>query len=290
MKRLVDPNELETVFLRDGRIIELPPYAANLYRTQQKRDTRWRQERGFPETACAWCGDSGFTWDELPDGTHRQTTDPCTACEPGQRLSRQVERDRAWSALVPKRMVEWTVETCPNSVLRFHVIDWLASDPIATGRGLCIIGRVGGAKTSAAISALRELHDRGAHVRYTPVQDLIDGIQEGYQNRDMRHATPEHKRPLYQAEHAGVLLLDDLGAERKTEDAHKIIDGVLRERHDQMRPTIITSNLDKDEFKRLIGGRIISRLVEDMTFIVLDPATPDYRQKSTAVTANGRNA
>lgn len=280
MKRLFDPETpLVDVTLDDGRTVQLYEPIARWRESQRKRDDAWRQERGYLPGSCAWCGDSGIEFG---------TTVPCTACTAGQRLQRQVERDHAWQAIVPKRMVEYTVDTCPNSVLRIHVEDWLAMDPIGTGRGLCIIGRIGGAKTSAAVSALRELHDAGANVLYAPVQDLIDRIQEGYQNRDMRHATPEYKRPLYRAERADVLLLDDLGSERKTEDAHKIIDGVLRERHDQMRPTIITSNLDKEQFKTLIGGRIISRLVEDMTFVILNPDTPDYRRKAVVAPTNGR--
>jgi hypothetical protein len=259
-----DPKTIIDVTLDSGRVVEMYEPVALAREAQKRRDAQMREERGLLPNQCAWCGDTGR---DIDSGV------PCW-CDPGIRVARQAERDREWELVVPKRMAHFTLNSCPNDELVVQMFDWLKTDPFQTGNGLVLSGKVGGGKTGAAIGALRYFHDIGAHVMYAHVQTLLDDIKRSW---DAAKYTPKYKMPEYQAERAGLLLLDDLGAERETEYSVQVVNQIISTRYDDMRPTIITSNLDTYTFQQHLRERLMSRLGNSATVIELDPRTPDYR-------------
>lgn len=69
---------------------------------------------------------------------------------------------------------------------------------------------------------------------------------------------------------AGLLLIDDLGLAKASEWTEEITYRLLNGRYEQMRPTVITTNLALAEFKVALGDRIASRLAETCTRVLLD--------------------
>ena len=138
-----------------------------------------------------------------------------------------------------------------------------------------IHGPVGSGKTHLAVALMRERGER-------------DGLEPGcYQKRysgdrvygclfaDIQRAC-ESMKPGRDgtAEHfteAGLLVFDDLGAERLTDFTLDRVSLILRLRYDWMRPTIITTNLKPSEFNatdprlasRLLSGVVIKREGKD---------------------------
>jgi len=73
------------------------------------------------------------------------------------------------------------------------------------------------------------------------------------------------------------LVIDDFGVQRNTEWEKEMLYNLIDSRYVEERPTIITSNINIDEFKDVAHGRISSRIQEMCKIIHFD--LPDYREK-----------
>ena len=120
------------------------------------------------------------------------------------------------------------------------------------GKGLLMFGTVGNGKTFAAACIVNALLDKGFPCMLAKLSDIAKDIFDGKMSpHDLnRHA---------------LLVLDDLGAERKTEYMQEIVFNVIDSRYRAGLPLIITSNLSASQFKNPDGityQRIFSRLLE----------------------------
>ena len=80
---------------------------------------------------------------------------------------------------------------------------------------------------------------------------------------------------------ASILLLDDLGAERKpTEFTEEINFRLINWRYENHKPTLITSNLVPKEIAERLGDRVTSRLIEMCEPVVFKG--PDRRRGEAA--------
>ncbi|MCL6561277.1 MAG: ATP-binding protein, partial [Firmicutes bacterium] len=66
-----------------------------------------------------------------------------------------------------------------------------------------------------------------------------------------------------------LLIIDDVGANRFSEFDQAEFSAFINHRYQEMRPIILTTNLNKTDLKEYIGERIISRLSEICETIVL---------------------
>lgn len=154
-------------------------------------------------------------------------------------------RAERWGRLVPALYVDATIDTIPAEYS--DLAAW--ADRVAAGdpaNGL-ILGPVGAGKTWSAWAALRRCHDLGVDVRGTTAADLLECL---------RPDGPGATRLV----EAGVLLIDDIAAERKTEWTADQMARVIDDRHRHRRPTLITSNLDPTALETWLGERTYSRL------------------------------
>jgi hypothetical protein len=69
---------------------------------------------------------------------------------------------------------------------------------------------------------------------------------------------------------AGVLLLDELGTEKVSEWVYEQFEMIITERYNFKRPTIITTNLSIPNMEERYGERIISRMIQRATTIVVE--------------------
>lgn len=77
----------------------------------------------------------------------------------------------------------------------------------------------------------------------------------------------ESEEMLQRAARTGVLVLDDIGAEKLTEHLEAKLCRILDERVEFMRPTFVTTNLDADGIKAVLTERTLSRLRGLTTFL-----------------------
>jgi DNA replication protein DnaC len=169
---------------------------------------------------------------------------------------------------------------------------WLAGWSAGSRSNLILWGNVGTGKSGLAWGLTQEVVKLRCARLDPDAEEWVGGIC-AFENwrellADMRAAISVGARgrlpALARARAAGVLVLDDLGAERVTDFAREELAGLVEARHGARRPTVVTSNYlpsvlasrlgHEDE---VVGRRILSRLTEDS--MVVEVRGPDRRKQ-----------
>lgn len=124
------------------------------------------------------------------------------------------------------------------------------------GRGLLLSGPVGTGKTYFAACIANQLIDDGYWVLMTTFVDFANKIQANFS---------EKQAIIDDLNNYKLLILDDLGAERKSEYMQEIVFNIIDARYRSGLPFIITTNLSLEEIKKpqdLTCSRIYDRILE----------------------------
>lgn len=124
------------------------------------------------------------------------------------------------------------------------------------GRGLLLYGPVGTGKTYFAACIANGLIDEGYSVKMTNFARLTNQIQGMYEGKQ-EFIDSLNKYTL--------LIIDDLGAERKSEFMQEQVYNIIDARYRSGLPFIITTNLTADELKKpqdVSYSRIYDRILE----------------------------
>ena len=140
-------------------------------------------------------------------------------------------------------------------------------------KGLYLYGSVGTGKTHIAVAVLREMLILGQKGIFISVPTLLLTIRRAFQANNTTRKTEEYYLKEYSE--CQLLVLDDFGMEKTTEWNRQIIDYIVYERDNNLRPLIVTSNLSVNEIAKKVDIRIASRL-SSMNQI-LHFTGPDYR-------------
>lgn len=175
-----------------------------------------------------------------------------------------------------------TVEQDPDVLAK--VVDWTldavepatAADPDWTCGSLVLVGGTGEGKTYTAAAACRELAYHEAEAKLTTCDDLIEAL------------TPSGDAGQFVE--PGILLIDDLGAEKRTQHSAIKLLAVVNGRYEAHRPTIFTTNLEPDRLcahlhKYDTADRTWSRIIDDAVFVKL--AGGDRRKAANKVDTAG---
>lgn len=134
---------------------------------------------------------------------------------------------------------------------------------------LMLMGGVGSGKTHLAAAIANALIDRGIPVLFGTYSEQLEKIREEYDRTGQ-------KKHLSMMKNTPMLVLDDLGKERKTAWTQQILFDVVNYRYEHFLPVIITTNFLADELANHCEGAVWSRLYEMSSAIVT--AGGDYRQ------------
>lgn len=139
------------------------------------------------------------------------------------------------------------------------------SNKVESGVGLLFYGtQYGTGKTMLAYLVLKELILKGYRCYATTYNDMLASMKAGW--RDDRYA----KWYKNKIDSAQVLVLDDVGKELmqsggfNNDFSRQTLDGLLRTRVQQGRPTIITTNMDLNGLTVSYGASMVSLLTECM--------------------------
>lgn len=168
-------------------------------------------------------------------------------CEDCQRERDRSEREKRIKDKISRTMPckYWDIETDRKDVLGME------------GQSLFINGTPGTGKTVLACSLAKKYIREGNFVKFINFPAYIMELQCAYRK--------DTENPFMNAESTakfhGVLVIDDLGAEKLTDFVKQVIYFIINEREQRCLTTIITSNFSLGDLDSHIDSRISSRIV-----------------------------
>lgn len=208
----------------------------------------------------------------------------CPACnveaqrldEAARKLEEEAQRQariesRAKAAGIPMRFRESTLDSYvadgseQDYALRvardFADRFWTAH--VHDGSFLLFYGEPGTGKSHLAIGICHEVMKRGTAM-YTSVSSIVRRVRDTWR-RDSE-ATEDDVLRMF-GTLIDLLVIDEVGAQRGTEDEQLILFEIINRRYMDKRPTILITNLDEGALAAYMGARLIDRLVEQATSV-----------------------
>ena len=124
------------------------------------------------------------------------------------------------------------------------------------GSSLFITGGSGVGKTVLAASIAKECIDKKVAFKWIGCAQFIMELQAMY-SKDNESPFDEAQRI---ANFNGVLIIDDIGAEKMSDWVRQILYYIINEREQRLLPTVITSNFSLQQIAEQIDIRISSRI------------------------------
>ena len=131
------------------------------------------------------------------------------------------------------------------------------------GSFLVFGGEPGTGKSHLAIATTPAVLARGTAM-YVRASDVIRRVRATWR-RDSEQSEEDVLRLLgYELD---LLIIDEVGVQRGTEDEQMILFDVIDRRYAELRPTILLTNLSGKSFSEFLGPRIMDRLRERAVFV-----------------------
>ena len=120
---------------------------------------------------------------------------------------------------------------------------------------LLIFGNVGSGKTHLSAAIANDFTSKGIPTLFGTFIEHLEHIKSEFDSARANAYLSDMKTMT-------VLVIDDLGKEKKTEWSQQVLFDVINYRYEHMLPVIITTNFDASELANYVGHPIWSRLYE----------------------------
>jgi DNA replication protein DnaC len=129
---------------------------------------------------------------------------------------------------------------------------------VELGANFVFCGKPGSGKTHLACAIGNAvMRNHGASVLFVTVFDVIQRVKATYSDKDQSERTV-----MRSFAEADLLILDEVGVQFGTDYEKVIITDLINRRYNDMRPTLILSNLDETELGQYLGARVMDRMFE----------------------------
>jgi DNA replication protein DnaC len=127
------------------------------------------------------------------------------------------------------------------------------------GTSLIFCGGVGTGKTHLAVGIANAVLAMKLRVRFASVMNAVRTVKETYN----RGSDETEREALNEFIYPDLLVLDEVGAQFGSDTEKLILFEIINGRYEQMKPTVVISNLAKEALGEFIGERSIDRLREN---------------------------
>ncbi|MDD1966164.1 ATP-binding protein [Pseudomonas putida] len=183
------------------------------------------------------------------------------------RIKREAMAKKLGAALIPKRFADRTLDNyrvehegqrkaqafCKRYVAAFAEIE-------RTGRCLMLLGQPGTGKTHLGAAMANDLmRTTSATAVYRTVGSILQSIRATYGNSEQSEADI-----LSSLIEPSLLVLDEVGVSKEQPSDFELttLFAIINGRYEQMRPTVVISNLSGDQLPAAMGERCVDRLRE----------------------------
>lgn len=137
------------------------------------------------------------------------------------------------------------------------------------GTPVLLLGGVGTGKTHLACSIANEIAKRGHDSIFRSVSQLVRSV------RDTWRISGAESKQLEIYHTVDLLIIDEVGVQAGSENERNILFDIINGRYEEMKPTIMISNLTMEKFTEAVGQRIASRIQHNG--LLLPFTWSDYR-------------
>lgn len=247
---------------------------AKINLSAQNKRSQLLKSAGFPEDYlkvhyyCSACEDKGFVNGKMCR-CHKQILktlayeklcsrfplDKCTF----QNFNLDLYPDNG-EGITPRTRMESVLEFCKN----------YADDFSSSSSSILMYGATGLGKTHLSLAIAGKVIQQGYGVIYASSQNILNKLENEKFGKIEKGDTESN---LIECD---LLILDDLGAEFKTQFTVSAIYNIINSRMLNGKPTIISTNLTLKEIESTYTPRIASRILSEFTLIQFDGT--DIRQ------------
>lgn len=145
------------------------------------------------------------------------------------------------------------------------------------GRSLVMVGAPGTGKTHLACAIAKAVIEKHqASALFATVSEMLRAIKETY-----RHDSERTERDVIRKlTDADLLVVDELGVQIGSDHEKLLLFEVLNSRYQELRPTILISNLSAEDLEEFLGHRIMDRYRECGVVLAFD--WESYRGRKAA--------
>lgn len=160
--------------------------------------------------------------------------------------------------------------------LRRYVGSWPAR--LRNGASIVLHGPPGVGKSRAAAATLKAVLAQGARGTFLRQEALSAMVRSCYGS----NATRTEDQIMSELLGMDLLVLDEIGVGKTTEHEIRMLNAVLAGRHEEMKPTLTTTNLARPDLESYLGPRLSDRM-KSWTWIGCE--WPSYRDSETYATS-----
>jgi DNA replication protein DnaC len=174
-------------------------------------------------------------------------------------------RNNFEKAAIPKRYLNRTFENykvlTQQHQLALSVTKHYAnkfSERLESGGGLILQGKPGTGKTHLACAVANTVVANGSTARFITVMQLVRLVRSTWK-RDSEKSEDDILKAVIGYD---LLIIDEIGVQYETESEKLILFDVLNGRYENVKPTILLTNLVGEELNACIGERNVDRIQE----------------------------
>lgn len=128
---------------------------------------------------------------------------------------------------------------------------------LACGKSIIMTGQAGNGKTHLAIAIIKAIAENGFKSIYSNSLDIFQNVKNTYSSSE------NEKAIINKYCFVDLLVIDEIGVGHNSETERAILFQIVNKRYEDLKPTILISNLSRELLKKVAGERIIDRMKDN---------------------------